>query len=102
MILLRYYQIIALQLINLPLGANSETINCNYDFGVAGTLMFGDGVSTVQSNNPNGFGGMGMPSQVGTLILDAATTGNNRILKVVKQLTVKTRCEVISRNLFQR
>ncbi len=90
-----------LQIINPPLGAGSEALNAYYNFDPGGTLRFGDGVSVIVSNNANGFGGFGFPSQVGRLVLDAVTLSGNRMLKVVKPLTVKGSCEVRSGNLIQ-
>ena len=88
-----------LQIINPPLGATSQSINCPYNFGAATVLLFGDGASTVLSNNPAGFGGNLLPAQIGKLVLHAATGANNRIFKNTTPLTVKTRCEVLSGNL---
>jgi spore germination protein YaaH len=90
-----------LQIINPPLGAASQSINCPYDFGAATVLMFGDGVSTILSNNPAGFGGNLLPAQIGKLVLHAATNSNNRIFKNLTPLTIKTRCDVLSGNLVQ-
>ncbi len=90
-----------LQIINPPLGAASQSINCPYNFGAATVLMLGDGVSTLGSNNPSGFGGNLLPAQIGKLVLHAATPNNNRIFKNLAPLTVKTKCEVLSGNLVQ-
>ena len=90
-----------LQFINPPLGANSETIVSSYNFSPNSTLQFGDGTSTIASNNINGFGGNGMPDIIGKLILDGTISGNNRVFKVIKPLTVKISCEVRSGNLVQ-
>lgn len=90
-----------LQIINPPFGANSQSVNCAYDFGNGSTLLFGDGVSTISSNNPNGFGGSLLPAHIGQLVLDAATSGNNRIFKNLVPVSVKTICDVKSGNLVQ-
>ncbi len=90
-----------LQFINPPLGAASQTISCPYNFGPSSKVILGDGVSTVASNNPNGFGGNLLPAQLGELILDAATSANNRIFKNLNPLLIKTSCEVKSGNLVQ-
>ncbi len=91
-----------LQFVNPALGSNSEIMQVPYNFTAGNTLLLGDGASTVISNNSNGFGGNGYPDTIGKLILDAATVGNNRILKVIKPLTVQTNCEVKSGNLIQQ
>jgi spore germination protein YaaH len=90
-----------LQFANPPLGANSQAIVSAYNFSPASTLVLGDGVSTIPSNNINGFGGNGMPDEIGNLILDAATVNSNRIFNVIRPLKVKTTCEVRSGNLVQ-
>jgi len=90
-----------LQIINPPLGVNSQAINCSYDFSPASTVIFGDGVSTIASDNPNGFGGYLLPAQIGKLIFDPATTQNNRVFKNLNPLVIRTSCEVRSGNLVQ-
>jgi spore germination protein YaaH len=90
-----------LQIINPPLGAGSQAVVSAYDFGPLSILHFGNGVSTIASNNPNGFGGSGMPDVIGSLRFDPATPLNNRVFNVVKPLTVKTNLEVISGNVIQ-
>ena len=91
-----------LQFVNPPLGSSSEIMQVPYDFAAGNTLLLGDGNSTIGSNNTNGFGGNGFPATIGKLILDAATVGNNRVLKVIKPLTVKINCEIKSGNLVQQ
>lgn len=91
-----------LQFINPPLGANSQTINCPYNFSASTTLMFGDGVSTTASNNPNGFGGNLLPNEIGKLIFDPATSQNNRIFKNLNPLIIRGSCEVRSGNFVQQ
>ena len=90
-----------LQVVDPPLGSNSQAINCAINFGATSVLMFGDGVSTLLSNNTSGFGGNLLPAQIGKLVLHAATLGNNRIFKNENPLTVKTKCEILSGNLVQ-
>jgi hypothetical protein len=84
-----------------PLGANSQAINCSYIFGTSSVLRFGDGISTTLSNNPNGFGGNLLPSQVGNFILDAGTLANNRLFINLSPLTVKQSLQVKSGHLVQ-
>ena len=91
----------SLQFINPPYGPDSETLVSIYNFNPDNTVHFGDGISTIESNNPNGFGGLGFPSQIGKLIIDPVTSSGNRVFRVIKPLTVKVRCEVISGNLIQ-
>ena len=78
-----------LQLVDPPIGLASQAINCPYNFGINSTLLLGNGISQTASSSPNGFGGDGFPPQIGKLILDASTTGGNRLLKITKPLTVK-------------
>ncbi|MEP7111453.1 MAG: alpha/beta hydrolase, partial [Ferruginibacter sp.] len=91
----------ALQFINPPLGENSQAINCSNNFDPQSTVIFGDGLSTVASNNPNGFGGNLLPGQIGKMILDAATIGNNRVFKNLSPLIIKISCDVKSGKLIQ-
>ena len=90
-----------LQFINPPLGASSQAINCPRNFGPLSVSYFGDGVSTISSNNPNGFGGNLLPAQIGKFNLDAATTGNNRVFKNLNPLLIQNECNVWSGNLIQ-
>jgi len=90
-----------LQIIDPPLGNNSQAINCNYDFGDSSSLKLGDGVSTEFSNNPNGFGGNLFPTKIGKLVLDAATTEKNRIFINLNLLTIKSSSEIRSGNFVQ-
>lgn len=90
-----------LQIINPPLGANSQSINCAFNFGANSIVRFGNGISTIASNNLNGFGGNLMPAQVGRFFLDAATPLNNRIFKNLNPLTVNTELRVLSGNLVE-
>ena len=78
-----------LQFIDPPFGDSSQTINCSFDFGDSTTTVFGNGISIINSNNPNGFGGNLMPAKTGKIILDAVTGSNNRIFKIVKPIRVK-------------
>jgi len=84
-----------------PIGLHSQAINCSYIFGTNSVLRFGDGVSTTATNNPNGFGGNLMPSQIGNFIFDAGTKANNRIFINLTPLTVKKSLQVKSGNLIQ-
>ena len=90
-----------LRLINPPLGTNSQAINCSYNFGILSTTYFGDGVSTIRSNNVNGFGGNLLPAKIGKLIFDPATAGNNRIFKNLNPLTVFKEFKILSGNIEQ-
>jgi len=90
-----------LKIINPPFGVNSQSINCSYNFSAASTLVFGDGISTIASNNQNGFGGNLLPAEIGKLIFDPATSQNNRIFKNLNPLIIRTRCDVKSGNLIQ-
>lgn len=91
-----------LQIIDPPFGANSEAIDCpNFNFGNNSILKFGNGSSVTAGNNTNGFGGTLLPPQIGRLIIDAATNGNNRHFKIINALTVKTSLQVISGHLIQ-
>jgi uncharacterized protein (TIGR02145 family) len=90
-----------LQIINPPLGINSQAINCSHNFGLLSTVIFGDGVSTIASNNPNGFGGNLLPTLLGKFVLDAATYGNNRVFRNQNQLIINKECKVLSGNLIQ-
>jgi hypothetical protein len=78
-----------LQIVNPPLGSNSEAIRCPYNFGAGSILKLGNGISTVDANQPNGFGGALLPGQIGRLVIDAVSTNNNRIFTNVNALTVK-------------
>ncbi len=89
------------QIINPPFGSSSQAINCPFNFGAASTLLLGNGVSTIASNNPDGFGGNLLPAEIGLLVLDAVTPANNRIFRNVNPLHIKTKCEVKSGNLVQ-
>lgn len=88
-----------LQFIDPPLGANSVAINCPFDFGTSSTLQFGDGLSITPSNNNNGFGGNGLPSNIGNLILDAVIKTDNRIFKNTTSLHITGALEVRSGEL---
>ncbi len=91
-----------LQIIDPPLGTNSQALNCpTFNFGDNSILKFGNGISITASNNINGFGGSLLPAQIGSLIMDAATTGNNRIFKNLTPLDVKTNLQLLSGNLVQ-
>lgn len=90
-----------LQFINPPHGLNSQTLNCRYNFGPSSTVIFGDGLSTTPSNNPNGFGSNLLPARIGKLVLDAVANGNNREFKTVSPLTITKDCKVLSGNLVQ-
>lgn len=90
-----------LQFIDPPLGENSQAINCSYNFGDSSILKFGDGISTTASNNLNGFGGTLMPAKIGRLIIDAATSENNRVFNNINPLIIKKRCDVLSGHLIQ-
>lgn len=90
-----------LQVTDPPYGANSQAINCSYIFGVNSVLKFGNGISTTQSSNTNGFGGNHLPSQIGNFILDAGTLSNNRIFINLSPLTVKKSLQVKSGKLIQ-
>ena len=90
-----------LQIIDPPLGSTSQAISCpSFNFGNNSILKFGNGISTTTSNNINGFGGSLLPPQIGGLILDAATMGNNRIFKNLNPLNVNS-VQVLSGNLVQ-
>lgn len=90
-----------LQVVDPPLGSSSQAINCPFSFGNNTTLKFGDGVSTLASNNINGFGGNLLPAQVGRLVLDAVTSLNNRIFTNLNTLTVTSPLQVLSGQLVQ-
>jgi uncharacterized protein (TIGR02145 family) len=90
-----------LQFINPPFGANSQTINCSNNFGLLSTVVFGNGVSTIESNNPNGFGGNLLPPQIGKFILDATTENSNRVFKNLTPLIINKECKVKSGKLIQ-
>ncbi|MDB5200997.1 MAG: hypothetical protein JWQ27_406 [Ferruginibacter sp.] len=90
-----------LSIIDPPLGATSQAINCPLNFGAGSIVAFGNGVSTIASANTNGFGGDLLPAQIGQMILDAATTGNNRHFQNINPLKIKTNCTVLSGNLVQ-
>lgn len=90
-----------LKFIDPPLGANSQTISCQYNFGLNSKVVFGDGLSINVSSNPNGFGGNLLPAQFGQMVLDGTTAGNNRIFKNLSPLIIKTSCEIKSGNLVQ-
>jgi uncharacterized protein (TIGR02145 family) len=90
-----------LQIVNPPLGVNSQAINCPYNFGRNSTLYFGDGVSTINTNNPNGFGGNLLPAQIGRMIFDPATFGSNRIFKNLNPLYIQRSLDVRTGNLVQ-
>jgi hypothetical protein len=88
-----------LQIVDPPLGSNSQAVNCVYNFGDSSVLKLGNGISTTVSNNPNGFGGNLLPAQIGRMIFDAATKDNNRIFINLNPLTVKSPLQVMSGNL---
>lgn len=90
-----------LQIINPPLGENSQAIRSEFNFGVNSILKFGNGISTTASNQVNGFGGSLMPAQIGRLVLDAASMENNRIFRNVNPLTVSSSVQVLSGRLIQ-
>ncbi len=90
-----------LQIINPPLGINSQAINCLYPFGASSTVLFGDGISTIPSNNPNGFGGSLLPMRIGRLLLDAATRENNRVFKNLNELIITNELNIISGHVIQ-
>lgn len=85
-----------LQIINPPLGANSQAINCSHNFGLLSTIAFGDGVSTIATNNPNGFGGNLLPSLIGKFVFDPATHGNNRIFRNLNPLIANNDIQILS------
>lgn len=87
-----------LQFINPPLGANSQAINCPLNFGLLSTVAFGDGVSTIASNNPNGFGGNLLPSLMGKFVFDPATYSNNRIFRNLNPLIANKDIRILSGN----
>lgn len=90
-----------LQIIDPPIGVLSQALNCPFNFGANTTLMLGNGISHMASNNTNGFGGSLFPPLIGNLILDAGTGTNNRQLTITKPLnvvgtfTVKTGSNVV-------
>lgn len=88
-----------LQFIDPPLGANSQTISCPFNFGTNSTLQYGDGISVTPGNNSNGFGGAGLPSIIGNLILDATIKTGNRIFRNTTPLQIKGSVEVKSGDL---
>lgn len=83
-----------LQIVDPPLGINSQTLDCGYDFGAASTLILGLNTSTTISNNPDGFGGLKFPARIGKLIIDAGTRSGNRVFINKKALAVKGTVEV--------
>jgi len=83
-----------LQIIDPPIGATSQTINCPYDFGPDSNLILGDGLSVTTSNNTDGFGGDLFPNKIGKLIIDAKIRTGNRQFINKKPLNVKGNMEV--------
>ena len=95
-----------LQLVDPPLGAASQAINCGYNFGNATTLILGDGTSTVTSNNVNGFGGNLWPDRIGKLVVNGVTqTGNRHFITkkplVTKGVEVKAGSKVVQEALLR-
>jgi hypothetical protein len=78
-----------LQIVDPPIGVVSQAISCPYPFGINSTLVLGNGISATASNSPTGFGGSLFPPELGKLVLDAGSGGNNRQLTITKPLTVK-------------
>ncbi|MFL5738715.1 MAG: T9SS type A sorting domain-containing protein [Flavisolibacter sp.] len=68
--------------------ATGQSIVGNYTFGPSSNVRFGNGGSTTASLNPNGFGGSNVFPIFGNFMLDAATTGSNRIFKNLSSVTV--------------
>lgn len=91
-----------LQIIDPPLGSNSQAISCPFNFGINSILKLGNGISATASNNSNGFGGNLFPAEIGQLIIDAATISGNRIFKTINPLTIKKGVQVLSGNLIQQ
>ncbi|MEO7309286.1 MAG: hypothetical protein ABIX01_02730 [Chitinophagaceae bacterium] len=83
-----------LQIVDPPFSSTGNSLDCGYNFGPASILMLGDGVSTVSSNNPSGFGGNLFPDQIGKLIVNGVVQTGNRQFFVKKPLTVKGSLEV--------
>lgn len=90
-----------LQIINPPLGSNSQAINSPYSFGSHSILHFGNGSSTVSSNQVNGFGGNLLPFEIGKLVMDARVLTNNRHFKNVNLLIITGGVELKSGRIVQ-
>jgi len=89
-----------LQIVNPPFSATSEAIRCTFNFGENSTLKLGDGNSTIDCNQENGFGGFLLPEVIGRLVIDASGAGNNRVFRNMQPLTVKG-LEVLSGRVIQ-
>jgi hypothetical protein len=91
-----------LQIIDPPLGAGSQAINCSFNFGDNSVLKLGNGLSVTGSNNVNGFGGNLLPAQIGKMIFDPATSLYNRIFINLNPLNIRSSLDVRSGNLKQQ
>ena len=91
-----------IQFVNPPIGQNSQAISCLNNFGDNSTLVLGDGISILSSNNPNGFGGNLLPSRIGKLIIDTKTTNSNRHFINLNPISAKSPVQVISGELIQK
>ncbi len=91
-----------IQFVNPPIGPNSQAISCLNNFGDNSTLILGDGISILSSNNPNGFGGNLLPSHIGKLIIDTKTTNGNRHFINLNPISAKSPVQVISGELIQK
>lgn len=90
-----------LQIIDPPLGANSQALSCSFDFGPNTVLHLGNGISTTISNNENGFGGNLMPAKIGKLVLDTGNEWPSRKFINLQPLTIHSAIEIISGQLVQ-
>jgi uncharacterized protein (TIGR02145 family) len=89
-----------IQIIDPPLGANSQAINCPFNFSDGGTLLLGNGISNVSSNNTNGFGGVSFPPSIGNLIVNTNPKSVNSFFKTVRKLNA-TSGKVIAGEVIQ-
>jgi PKD repeat protein len=91
-----------LHIVNPPFGGNSQAISCSYNFGDNSTIKFGDAISTISSNNANGFGGNLFPARIGKLIIDTKTTSGNRHFINLNPISAKSPVQVLSGELIQK
>jgi Secretion system C-terminal sorting domain len=76
--------------------ATGQSIAGNYTLGTASTVRFGNGVSTTASNNLLGFGGGDVFPIFGNMMLDAASTTSNRLLRNTSAIQVKSNLDISS------
>lgn len=80
-------------------GSTGRLMRCSYNFGPATTFRIGNGTVATAGGAANGFALDNMPAQIGHLVIDATTAGNNRRVSV-NNTAVKGNLSVNSGALF--